>query len=114
MAVDVTVVSAVQLDTLANAARQRGAAAQHRAQLKINKYAADLRERADFSPFVIESYGHIGIHAVGIIDDLARRIARAQDLERSIVLQSIYIELSILVQSHNAVALLNRIPRPVR
>lgn len=111
LAIDVTVVNSVQTSSLTNAAVTSGAAILSAETAKIRKYRdACTRAGFNFQPFVVESYGGLGHHAVSLIKTLALRISRQRNLHLSVVTHRLFCDLSVVLQRANAHAILERLP----
>jgi hypothetical protein len=103
-AVDVTLVDTLQARTLPAAARQKEAA-------KVAKYRSLLsRNNIRFTAFAIESFGYIGAGARSVLDALATRIARRDDLPLSQVKHFLFYSFGTVVRQSIAQRVLARLP----
>ena len=76
-AIDVSVVNPLKAGSVAKSAKEQGATAIKAAEEKHRKYASYLAaNNVSFIPFIMETYGGLGIEAIGFIKRLATRVAR--------------------------------------
>ena len=114
LVLDVSLIDPLGTASLAQTKEKGGSAPNSREESKIRKYR-DIFTPArgyEFHPFGMSYYGSFGNHAIGIIERLAYRYARALDIEVPIALEKIYTNLSLTLQTYLATCILLRVNFP--
>jgi hypothetical protein len=93
--VDVTFSDPLNPQIRTGNASKGGYSAQMREEKKIAKYKDKVKPR-EFIPFTISLYGAPGPRAVGLIDQLAYRIAQMREVDKAKVADMLWVGISIV------------------
>ncbi len=112
--IDISLVDPLGNASLAKTIRKGGTGPASRELTKKDKYREIFTaERGyEFVPFGISYYGSFGPHAVGIIQRIGIRIARAHDVDPPIAFKMIYVDLSLTLQAYLARCITTRVHFP--
>ena len=81
-----------------------------REEKKIAKYKDKVKPR-DFIPFTLSLYGAPGPRAVGLIDQLAYRIAQMREVDKARVADMLWSGISVVAFNSFAEMITKRLPR---
>ena len=110
-ALDVTVTSSLQLQTVNRAATEPGYALRVRRQQKWNKYSELCRaEGIVFHTLPVEALGGWDNEAVEVLKRLGQALARSTCQEEGEVTKHLFGRLSILLMKGNSSLIQNRVP----
>ena len=113
-ALDVSVVSPLQIQLVKRAAEETGSAAGKRFQEKLNKYHTPCKnEGIDFIPVVVETLGGWHEESEKVIIKLARQLSTQSGQRYEETSRHLFQRLSILLTRGNAALITNRIPTSV-
>ena len=91
--VDVTYSDPLNPQIRTGNASKGGYSVLRREEHKIEKYKDKVKPR-DFIPFALSLYGAPGPHAVGLIDQLAYRIAQMREVRKSQIADMLWVGIS--------------------
>ena len=110
-ALDVTVLSPLQLCLLRKSAETAGSALTHAWDRKIRQsWDACNQEGIEFAPLPVESLGGWHSKAIKVLVKLGRQLARHTGKEDSEVLKHMFEKLGVLLMRGNAALILSRSP----
>ena len=110
-ALDITVISPLQLCEVKKAAEEAGSALEHRFQTKMTKYFDRCRDQGiHFQPLPVETLGGWHPQAVPVLTKLGRQLARQTGREEEETVRHLFQRLAILLMKGNASLILSRTP----
>ena len=112
-AIDVSVVNPLKAGSVAKSAKEQGATAIKAAGEKHKKYASYIAaNNVSFIPFIMETYGGLGIEAIGFIKRLATQVARHRGTSYIDEKRHLFQKLSLTLQRGVAIMLTSRMHGP--
>ena len=98
-AIDVSVVNPLRAGAVAKSAQEQGATAAATAETKSKKYASYVAtNNVSFIPFIMETYGGLGIEAISFVKRLATQVARHRGTEYKMEKKHLFQKLSLTLQ----------------
>jgi len=108
-AIDVSVVNPLKVGSVAKSAKEQGATAAKAAEDKCRKYAPYVAANdVSFIPFIMETYGGLGVDAIAFIKRLATQVARHRGTEYKTEKKHLFQKLSLTLQRGVAKMLTSR------
>ena len=106
-----SVVNPLKAGSVAKSAKEQGATAIKAAGEKHRKYDSYINN-VSFIPFIMETYGGLGIEAIGFIKRLATQVARHRGTSYRDEKRHLFQKLSLTLQRGVAIMLTSRMHGP--